>query len=92
MRAMLHNPSDGRAGAWAYACKTGTAQKIVDGHYVHDRHVASCSGFFPAQSPKFLVTVVVDSPESHGGTGWGGTYAKPSFVRIAEELSKGYAR
>jgi cell division protein FtsI/penicillin-binding protein 2 len=88
MRAMLHNPADCRAGSWNFACKTGTAQKIVGGRYVHDRHVASCSGFFPVDRPKFFVTVVVDSPDAHGATGWGSTYAKPSFRRIAEELSQ----
>ncbi|MDR2667824.1 MAG: penicillin-binding protein 2 [Puniceicoccales bacterium] len=88
MRAMLHNPGDDRAGAWTFACKTGTSQKIVGGRYVHDSHVASCSGFFPAERPKFLVTVVVDSPNARGGTGWGAVYAKPSFKRIAEELSR----
>jgi cell division protein FtsI/penicillin-binding protein 2 len=90
MRAMLYNPSDGRAGSWTFACKTGTAQKIVNGRYVHDRHVASCCGFFPAERPKFLVTVVVDSPETDGGTGWGARYAKPSFRRLAEKLSYSY--
>jgi cell division protein FtsI/penicillin-binding protein 2 len=87
MRAMLYNPSDSRAGSWTFACKTGTSQKIVNGRYVHDRHVASCCGFFPVERPKFLVTVVVDSPETDGRTGWGARYAKPSFRRLAEKLS-----
>ncbi|MDR2576913.1 MAG: penicillin-binding protein 2, partial [Puniceicoccales bacterium] len=90
MRAMLFNPADGHVEHWTFASKTGTAQKIVSGRYVHDRHVASCSGFFPAQHPQFLVTVVVDSPETGGATGWGSTYAKPSFKRIAEALARKY--
>ncbi|MDR3316987.1 MAG: penicillin-binding protein 2 [Puniceicoccales bacterium] len=89
MRAMLFSPADGRVESWDYACKTGTAQKIANGTYVHDRHVASCSGFFPVKDPKFLVTVVVDSPETDGATGWGSLYAKPTFKHIAEKLAKG---
>ncbi|MDR3117295.1 MAG: penicillin-binding protein 2 [Puniceicoccales bacterium] len=87
MRAMLHNPADGPiAGCRGFASKTGTAQKIVDGRYVHNRHVASCSGFFPVDRPRFVVTVVVDSPDAVGGVGWGSRYAKPSFRRIVEKM------
>jgi cell division protein FtsI (penicillin-binding protein 3) len=69
------------------AYKTGTSQKLVNGRYVHDRHIASCSGFFPAHDPKYLVTIVIDSP-SCAGTAWGDRYAKPSLFRIARELAE----
>jgi cell division protein FtsI (penicillin-binding protein 3) len=36
----------------------------------------------PADSPKFLLLVVVDGPQ---GSGWGGTVAAPVFRRIAGE-------
>jgi cell division protein FtsI/penicillin-binding protein 2 len=88
MRAMLHNPTESPIGGWTYACKTGTSQKIANGRYVHDAHVASCSGFFPVAHPRFLVTVIVDSPSTNGAIGWGATYAKPSFRRIADGLSR----
>jgi cell division protein FtsI/penicillin-binding protein 2 len=86
MRAILCNPDDGHIGHCPIACKTGTSQKIVNGSYVHNRHVASCSGFFPADRPHYVVTVVVDSPESGGGVGWGSKFAKPVFRRIAERI------
>jgi cell division protein FtsI/penicillin-binding protein 2 len=83
---MLRNPDDGYIGRHSIAYKTGTAQKIINGHYVHDCHVASCSGFFPAEDPRYVVTVVVDGPESGGGVGWGSRFAKPLLLRIAEQI------
>jgi cell division protein FtsI (penicillin-binding protein 3) len=90
IRAMMLNPADGHVDRWTFASKTGTSQKIIDGRYVHDRHVASCSGFFPVKHPQFVVTVIVDSPQTGGGTGWGSVYAKPSFKKIAEAIARQY--
>ncbi len=44
------------------AGKTGTTQKIVNGKYSTDFYVTSFSGFFPAENPKIVITVVVDGP------------------------------
>lgn len=72
------------------AGKTGTTQKIVDGRYSHQKHVASFSGFFPAPDPRFVITIVVDEPEV-AGVGYGGTVAAPAFRRLAESLIRYYA-
>lgn len=66
------------------AGKTGTARKIIDGHYSHRHHVASFTGFFPAVNPRLLITVVVDEPQLKG-VGYGGTIAAPSFRLIGEQ-------
>ncbi|MDR1457220.1 MAG: penicillin-binding protein 2 [Puniceicoccales bacterium] len=87
MRSMLARPNDVRGLPFPIAFKTGTSQKLVNGRYVHDQHIPSCSGFFPANNPMYLVTIVIDSPAC-AGTAWGDRYAKPSLFRIAEELSK----
>lgn len=68
---------------YAVAGKTGTTQKIVDGRYSRSHHVASFSGFFPADQPALVITVVVDEPRFKG-TGYGGTVAAPAFRSIAE--------
>lgn len=86
MRFILSNPADNPDGTFPIAVKTGTSQKIVNGRYVHNRHVASCSGFFPANDPKFVISVVVDGPKTNGTTAWGSRYAKPSFLRLARAL------
>ncbi len=67
------------------AGKTGTTQKIIDGHYSKTHHVASFSGFFPASSPRLLITITVDEP--HGpGVGYGGLVAAPIFKSLSEKL------
>jgi len=65
------------------AGKTGTTQKIVNGQYSRQHHVASFSGFFPANNPALVITVVVDEPKFKG-VGYGGSVAAPAFRNIAE--------
>ena len=45
------------------AGKTGTAQKVVGGHYDPDRYVASFVGFAPAQDPRIALIVLMDEPQ-----------------------------
>ena len=68
---------------YAVAGKTGTTQKIVNGRYSNRHHVASFSGFFPADNPALVITVVVDEPNL-AGVGYGGSVAAPAFRNIAE--------
>jgi len=68
---------------YSVAGKTGTTQKIVNGQYSRQHHVASFSGFFPADQPALVITVVVDEPKLDG-VGYGGTVAAPAFRNIAE--------
>ncbi|HAV14671.1 MAG TPA: peptidoglycan glycosyltransferase [Opitutae bacterium] len=65
------------------AGKTGTTQKIIDGKYSRQHHVASFSGFFPADNPALVITVVVDEPKFNG-VGYGGSVSAPAFRNIAE--------
>jgi cell division protein FtsI (penicillin-binding protein 3) len=67
------------------AGKTGTAQKIVDGKYVRNKHYASFIGFFPADNPELCISVVLDEPRK--GT-YGGETAAPVFKRIAERAAQ----
>lgn len=48
---------------YAVAGKTGTSQRLVNGKYSSDSYVTSFSGFFPANDPKIVITVVVDDPK-----------------------------
>jgi len=65
------------------AGKTGTTQKIINGSYSNQHHVASFSGFFPSENPSLVITVVVDDPQL-SGIGYGGSIAAPAFRNIAE--------
>ena len=67
---------------YAIAGKTGTAAKLIDGHYSRTDYNASFVGFIPSRKPVLTIIVVIDSP--HAGTYFGGTVAAPIFKRIAE--------
>ncbi len=63
--------------------KTGTAQKASPfGGYGQD-YLASFVGFFPSDSPRYLVLVAIDSPKNNY---YGGAVAIPIFREIAEHL------
>ena len=65
------------------AGKTGTAAKLVNGHYSDTDYNTSFVGFVPSRKPALTIIVVIDSP--HGSvTAYGGTVAAPIFQRIAE--------
>ncbi len=64
------------------AGKTGTAAKIVDGHYSKSKYFSSFVGFFPAEKPRFAMLVVIDSASA--GAYFGGAVAAPIFKRIAD--------
>ncbi|HXV77767.1 MAG TPA: penicillin-binding protein 2 [Candidatus Polarisedimenticolaceae bacterium] len=68
------------------AGKSGTAQRAVDGVYSTSAVTASFGGFAPADDPRLVLLVVLDTPriEDNGG----GQAAAPVFARImAESLS-----
>ncbi|MBI4530356.1 MAG: PASTA domain-containing protein [Candidatus Latescibacteria bacterium] len=67
------------------AGKTGTAQKVNEGGhgYAPGRYVSSFVGFLPADDPKLLCLVVVDSPRE---VYWGSEVAAPIFRKIMERI------
>jgi cell division protein FtsI (penicillin-binding protein 3) len=69
------------------AGKTGTAQKLIDGKFSTQNHVASFVGFFPASRPRVVISVIVDDARvPNGRTAYGSVVAAPSFKRVAEQL------
>ena len=69
------------------AGKTGTTQKIIDGKYSNQHHVASFAGYFPADKPSVMITIVVDEPKmKKGRLGYGGSVAGPSFQKIGKQI------
>jgi cell division protein FtsI (penicillin-binding protein 3) len=61
------------------AGKTGTAHKVVDGHYSPNRYVASFIGFAPASNPRLIIAVMIDEPK---GVYYGGLVAAPVFQQV----------
>lgn len=62
------------------AGKTGTAHKIVNGHYAADRYLSSFIGMAPASNPRLIIGVVIDEPS--GGVYYGGSVAGPVFAQV----------
>ena len=69
---------------YTVAGKTGTAQKVEDGVYVHGKYVSSFIGFFPADNPELCVSIVMDEPKEGY---YGGLVAGPVFKQIAERAA-----
>ena len=62
--------------------KTGTAQKVENGHYLDGNYILSFVGFMPADNPKIVVYVAIDNPK--GVTQYGGVVAAPIVKSILE--------
>ena len=60
--------------------KTGTAQKVKDGHYLDGNYILSFIGFLPADDPEIIVYVAIDNPK--GVTQYGGVVSAPIAKNI----------
>jgi cell division protein FtsI (penicillin-binding protein 3) len=69
------------------AGKTGTAEKIVAGHYVKNENVSSFMGILPAERPEIGIIVVLDNPQTVDHLRTGGVTAGPVFAQIAEPVA-----
>lgn len=70
-----------RVEPYQVAGKTGTAQKVdQNGSYSQSDFIASFVGFVPADDPKVVVLVKIDTPR---GSHYGGVVAGPAFAQIA---------
>jgi len=87
MRAMLESVTQpggtapqAQVPGYRVAGKTGTALKLVGGHYVK-KYVASFVGFAPVSDPRIVIAVMVDEPSAKSY--YGGTVAGPVFAAVA---------
>ena len=44
--------------------KTGTAQKLIDGHYSQTINITSFAGVFPMDDPRYVIVVMLDEPKA----------------------------
>lgn len=72
-----------RVDGYDVAGKTGTSEKVENGHYVKSKNIASFVGFIPAGDPELAVLVVVDEPQRRRT---GGSVAAPAFRDICEPV------
>ena len=69
--------------------KTGTAEKVVNGHYSSDKRFNSFLAAFPMDDPQYVVLVVLDEPKPEAGkkyatAGWN---AAPSVANIVRRIA-----
>jgi cell division protein FtsI (penicillin-binding protein 3) len=59
--------------------KTGTADKVVNGRYAHDKNFNAFLAAFPIDDPKYVVLTFIDEPKTDKGNGaaLAGTSAAP---------------
>ncbi|MEC7291026.1 MAG: penicillin-binding protein 2, partial [Pseudomonadota bacterium] len=75
-------------GGYRVAGKTGTAEKPIPGGYSEDENICSFAAIFPADSPEYVVLIVLDSPKA--GTDRGRTAAwnaAPTAGRVIERIA-----
>lgn len=65
------------------AGKTGTAQQLVGGHWSKEHYTSSFTGFFPAENPEYLISVILRSPKNGY---YGGVVSGPIFREIATDI------
>ncbi|MFA7360136.1 MAG: penicillin-binding transpeptidase domain-containing protein [Candidatus Kapaibacterium sp.] len=74
---------DAKIEGISIAGKTGTTQKLVDGEYSNSSHISSFIGYFPADNPEIIITIIIDEPKNGY---YGGKVAAPVFQKIASRL------
>jgi cell division protein FtsI (penicillin-binding protein 3) len=67
---------------YANAGKTGTARKLVNGHYSSSKHFSSFVGMAPADKPRMVALITVDEPQKFY---YGGTVAAPAVAQVLRE-------
>jgi cell division protein FtsI (penicillin-binding protein 3) len=85
MRGVTETGGTAKAAAidgYTVAGKTGTAQKVANGHYDPGKAISSFVGVVPAEDPRLVLLIVIDEPQ---GNHMGGAVAAPIFKEIAEQ-------
>lgn len=73
----------GQVEGFRVAGKTGTAQAVINGHYVQGKYVSSFVGFGPLPDPAYAVLVLIDQPQ---GMYYGGQIAAPIFSQVMGQV------
>ncbi len=72
-----------RVFGYRVAGKTGTAEKIRNGHYEHGKNIGTFAGFAPLTRPAAVVVISLDEPTLGAHTG--GVVAAPAFAEVMDE-------
>jgi cell division protein FtsI (penicillin-binding protein 3) len=89
LRDLLRGVVEGGTGAEAaltnfpVAAKTGTARRVVNGHYAPGQYFASFAALFPADRPQLVLVVKIDNP--HKGSYYAAQTAAPVTRSMLEQ-------
>ena len=87
LRAVVTRGTGRRANVEGYQVmgKTGTADKLENGHYNHSKSISSFISAFPQSNPKYALLVVIDDPKASKET-YGYTTAGWNAVPITRNI------
>jgi cell division protein FtsI (penicillin-binding protein 3) len=75
-------------GGYRVAGKTGTAEKPIPGGYSEEDNICSFAAIFPADSPEYVVLIVLDSPKAGVDRGRTAAWnAAPAVGRVIERIA-----
>ena len=91
LRLVVTNGTGRKANAAGYRVggKTGTAEKIENGRYVHNENVSTFAAAFPMDAPRYVVIAMIDDPRGSKATfGFktAGMVVAPAMTRIIERI------
>lgn len=70
--------------------KTGTAEKVVNGHYSKTRLLTTFMAVLPSDEPRYLITIILDEPQpipETKGFATSGWNAAPTAGRVVERIA-----
>ncbi|MEQ3746665.1 MAG: penicillin-binding protein 2 [Henriciella sp.] len=80
--------SRAEVGGYRVAGKTGTAEKPIPGGYSATDNICSFAAIFPADSPEYVVLIVLDSPKAGDDRGRTAAWnAAPTAGRVIERIA-----
>ena len=87
LRAVVTRGTGRRANVEGYQVmgKTGTADKLENGHYNHSKSISSFISAFPQSDPQYALIVVIDDPKASKET-YGYTTAGWNAVPISKNI------
>ena len=91
LRLVVTNGTGRKANAPGYRVggKTGTAEKIENGRYVHGQNVSTFAAAFPMDAPRYVVVAMLDDPRGSKATfGFktAGMVVAPAITRLVERI------
>src|SRR4029077_19511242 len=70
--------------------KTGTAEKVVDGHYSKHKLLNTFTAILPADNPRYVLLILIDEPQptpESKGVATSGLNAAPTAAKVIARVA-----